>query len=47
MPWPQKQFRAIMANTDDPKKRALYASEQKTDKDKLIRGVLNFAKRKV
>lgn len=28
MPWPQKQFKAIMANTKDPKKRKKYAEEQ-------------------
>jgi len=28
MPWPEKQFRAIMANTKDPKKREQYAREQ-------------------
>jgi hypothetical protein len=28
MPWPQKQFRAIMANTKDPEKRKEYAAEQ-------------------
>jgi len=27
-PWPEAQFRAIMANTKDPKKRAEYAREQ-------------------
>jgi hypothetical protein len=32
MPWPEKQFRAIMANTKDPKKREQYAREQKTHK---------------
>lgn len=32
MPWSEKQFRAIMANTKDPKKRAKYAREQKRGK---------------
>jgi hypothetical protein len=45
MPWPQKQFRAIMANTKSPKKRELYAREQEMDKGMLAQGVKNFAKR--
>ena len=32
MPWPKKQFKAIMANTKDPKKREKYAREQKKGK---------------
>jgi hypothetical protein len=32
MPWKPDQFKAIMANTKDPNKRALYAAEQKQDK---------------
>jgi len=27
-PWSEEQFKAIMANTDDPAKRAKYAKEQ-------------------
>jgi hypothetical protein len=36
-----------MANTSNPKKRALYAKEQSMDKDMLSEGVRNFAKRKL
>jgi hypothetical protein len=28
MPWKKSQFKAIMANTKDPKKREKYAKEQ-------------------
>lgn len=46
MPWKEDQFRAIMANTKDPRKRAEYASEQQAsrglDKDKLAKAVSKF-----
>jgi len=32
-PWPEAQFKAIMANTKDPEKREKYAREQKEGKE--------------
>jgi hypothetical protein len=46
MPWQADQFRAIMANTRDPNKRALYAAEQKNsnkvDPNKLSAAIGHF-----